>query len=665
MVLTPPQFPPLSALRIVRLAIVAGLISGVLESALRALLTSDNPEGVKLGAYLAWMPAAANGSLFLILALGLVPLSRWRREAFTFPRLVGLFGALAAFNVLAVLSPRVAMVSVLALALGIGTTLARLAAARPTAVERAIRWSAAPLLLLLPVVAGGIEAARAGRERLVLVRSAPAAAPNVLILLLDTVRAMNLSAYGFFRPTSPALATVAAAGVRFEAAYATSPWSLPSHGSLFTGRWAHELGVDWEVPLDGRFPTLAEALTEFGYASGGFVANLSYAQRQSGIARGFAHYEDYRVTPRQVLLSSRIGQWVVNTWHARVRRLPGPVHPRYHRPSATQLNQRLLRWVDGLEGRPFFAFVNYFDAHTPYYAPATFPDPPKTPVPVQASVPSLWIPLTPAATSAKYDKAITYIDHAIGLLLAELERRGLLDNTIVVVTSDHGEEFREHGVFGHGVSLYAASLRIPLLIRYPPRVPAGRVVGSPVSLRDVAATIFDLAGVANRRGLPGQSLARYWGDAVPAPDTLYAEVRKGLRLRDHYPVSKGDMRSVLVGQRRLILAGDGTPELYDHAADPWEQHNLARLPGFAAEVAALGSVLGVTAPAEPPCPPIEGRPAPGRTEAESVAGGSSAGVRAADCAATRVATSARGARSGGRLTPVASPGGRSHAGMPR
>lgn len=641
MVVIPPQPPALSPRKIARLAIVAGLISGVLESALRALLASDNPEGVKLGAYLAWMPAAANGGLFLILALALLPLSQWRRDALTFPRLVGLFGGLAAVNVLAVLSPRVAMVSVLALALGIGMTLARLAAAHPAAVERAIRRSAVPLLLLVPVVAVGIEAARAGRERLVLMRSAAAAAPNVLILLLDTVRAMNLSAYGFFRPTSPTLATVAATGVRFEAAYATSPWSLPSHGSLFTGRWAHELGVDWEVPLDGRFPTLAEALTELGYASGGFVANLSYAQRQSGIARGFAHYEDYRVTPRQVLLSSRIGQWVVNTWHARVRPLPGPVHPRYHRASATQLNQRLLRWVDGLEGRPFFAFVNYFDAHTPYYAPATFPDPPKIPVPVQDSVPSLWVPFTPAATSAKYDKAITYIDHAIGLLLTQLDRRGLLDNTIVVVTSDHGEEFREHGVFGHGVSLYAPSLRIPLLIRYPPRVPAGRVVGSPVSLRDVAATIFDLAGVANRRGLPGRSLARHWGETVPAPDTLYAEVRKGLRLRDHYPVSKGDMRSVLVGRWRLIVGGDGVPELYDHAVDPWEQRNLAHLPAFAREVAALGALVGMAAPPEPSCPPIEGGPRTGRTFAQAAVRRDSAGAGAGGC---EVAAAARAGR---------------------
>ena len=123
----------------------------------------------------------------------------------------------------------------------------------------------------------------------------PPAARNVLLIVWDTVRADNLSLYGYGRPTTPNLERLAAQGVRFDLAFSTSSWTLPSHASVFTGRWPHELRVDWTVPLGNSFPTLAEYLAADGYDTAGFVANVDYCSRETGLARGFAHFEDYPI----------------------------------------------------------------------------------------------------------------------------------------------------------------------------------------------------------------------------------------------------------------------------------------------------------------------------------------------------------------------------------
>ena len=121
----------------------------------------------------------------------------------------------------------------------------------------------------------------------------PANSPNVLLIVLDTVRADHLSLYGYERPTTPVLERLAKRGIRFDEARATAPWTLPSHASMFTGRWPHELGEKWMTPLRGNFPTLAEYLGDHGYATAGFVANVGYCSQETGLARGFTHYEDY------------------------------------------------------------------------------------------------------------------------------------------------------------------------------------------------------------------------------------------------------------------------------------------------------------------------------------------------------------------------------------
>ena len=206
--------------------------------------------------------------------------------------------------------------------------------------------------------------------------------PNVLLIVLDTVRADRLSLYGYRRPTSPTLERLARRGVRFDEARATAPWTLPSHASLFTGRWPHELDVNWNTRLGTKFPTLAEYLGSRGYATAGFVANVLYCSYEFGLDRGFTHYEDYVLEPMTPLRMCYLGDLALKAvshlgWRLSASLGVIPFLPHKDSPvwralnsdpkiDAGLINREFLDWLSRRRepGRPFFAFLNYFDAHT-------------------------------------------------------------------------------------------------------------------------------------------------------------------------------------------------------------------------------------------------------------------------------------------------------------
>ncbi|MGH3113181.1 MAG: sulfatase family protein, partial [Gaiellaceae bacterium] len=339
--------------------------------------------------------------------------------------------------------------------------------------------------------------------------------------------------------------------------------------------------------LDGAHPTLAEAFAARGYLTAGFVANTFYAGWESGLQRGFAHYEEARPEPRDVLGSLTLLRGLAK--QEDVRRLLGN-RPLLGRKLAPEVNRDFLRWLSAgsREGRPFFVFLNYFDAHAPYAPPPPFDE--RFGVPPPDRRPGMFLPEGRSWTEREigvertaYEASIVYLDHYLGRLFDELARRGLLRRTLVLVTSDHGEEFGEHGLMNHGNSLYWPSLHVPLLIAFPGRVPAGRRIAEPVTLRDVAATLYDLAlpGAA-APSLPGESLARHWRDprapSGGAASPLLSEVRWAPNLPEWYPVSKGDLRSLVAGRHHYVRNADGSEELYDVFADPWEQRDLTRQP---------------------------------------------------------------------------------------
>jgi len=411
--------------------------------------------------------------------------------------------------------------------------------------------------------------------------------PNVLLIVLDTVRSQSLSLYGYYRKTTPRLSEFAQSGVRFDKALSTSPWTLPSHGSMFTGYFSHQLSTNWRSPLDSTYPTLAEELNKSGYLTAGFVANLEYCSYVYGINRGFLHYEDFEISPGQLAISASL-----------VRKNFGIPNFRWfgyyellNRKTAPELNRDFLNWLAQTkkEGRPFFAFLNYFDAHEPYLPPAPFnrmfaTGPPSFPFA------DLWRKYTPQGAQSLrdlYEGAIAYLDSQIGILLQELKTQGILDNTIVIITSDHGEEFSEHGIPGHGHSLYISSLHVPLVISFPPRVPAGGIVSEWVSLRDLPATIIDLIKpkhLPQGNPFPGDSLARYWDKhemdlSLPKEvSPILSELRYAIGLPEWFPVSKGDMKSMFTQNLHFIVRGDGQDEIYNLRHDPWETQDLSEAP---------------------------------------------------------------------------------------
>ncbi len=572
------------------IAVWFALVAGLLEALIGWAVTLSGSGLVDRSPLFLWMVPFINVLFFAAVAVML-----WLAGKFwptlTTPRVAAFVFGVPSFYALLLMVPRVHWAAALVLAMGLAVQATRVVTLRQRGFISLVHRSIWPLIAVLVVLAIGM----AGRVRWTEVRTLaklPAAnrnAPNVLVIILDTVRSASLSLYGYTRPTTPELERLARNGTVFNRAISTAPWTLPSHASVFTGRFPHELGVDWRTPLDTTYPTLAEVLQAHGYTTSGFVANTGYTNKSTGLGRGFAHYEDFRITLGEMVRSSGLGKFVADNF--RVRQLVRN-DEHLNRQSAEVINRKFLGWLDRRGDRPFFTFLNYYDAHGPYLPKAPY-DRRFGPGRANGKLSPLhrwnWNPsvahrdLTQAEQREEidaYDGAIAYLDQQIGVLFDELRERGLLDNTIVIVTSDHGEEFGEHGVYDHGNSLYLASVHVPLLISFPAGVPGGQRVEPAVSLRDIPATVMSLAGIAAPAGFPGLTLARFWSrsDAAAPATPIVSEVTHATGHPDWFPVSKGNMAAIIEGPLRYIRGGDGAEELYDIFGDPWERRDLADAP---------------------------------------------------------------------------------------
>jgi len=331
------------------------------------------------------------------------------------------------------------------------------------------------------------------------------------------------------------------------------------------------------TPLGEKYKTLSEHLSENGYVTGGFIGNVGYCASSYGLNRGFARYEDHVPSFELFLqscgLTAKIFKYLKHDQNTIARK------------SAADINQSFLDWRSHHEDRPFFAFLNYFDAHDPYITPQPFELKFGTKKP---KVPTIVHDRKYKANEIRqlqdaYDSCITYLDNEIGLLLDELKKQNVLENTVVIVTSDHGEQFGEHGLMYHVNSLYRQLLQVPLLISFPNSIPAGRRVHDAVSLRDLPATIMDLLNPERENLFPGATLARYWDAEKKAANgnvpALFSEIFIGGEEPDwipkSWPVAKGQMKSVVGGGYHYILYGDGKEELFDFENDPEEKDDLA------------------------------------------------------------------------------------------
>ena len=401
----------------------------------------------------------------------------------------------------------------------------------------------------------------------------PERPPNVLLVVVDTLRADRVGFAGSRRGLTPFLDRLAATGTVFERAYATTSWTLPSVASLFTSRYALQHGVvRFRSPLAEDERTLAEALAARGFASGGFSANFLLADAL-GFGQGFDH------------------------WQALVGDLSPGGEPY---ASAGELRGRALAWLDGLArpaGDPVLLYLHFMEPHSPYSPPEPFRSRflPRGAAPEQVRLAeermrALQVEAISAEQAAilaaLYDAEVAALDRELETVFAELGARGFLERAVVVVTADHGEEFREHGGLVHGRSLFEEVVRVPLLVLAPGR-PGGRVVQEPVSLIDVAPTVLELLRLPSEAAFEGRSLVPLidGGAREPAPVLLElaANTDAAADLRVH-------ALGIVRGDRKLLLGpGEDAGALFELEHDPGERSPLD--PAASAEGSALREEL--------------------------------------------------------------------------
>jgi len=408
----------------------------------------------------------------------------------------------------------------------------------------------------------------------------PPGRPNILLISIDTLRSDHLSCYGHPQPTSPNIDELARRGVLFEKAYSPSSWTLPGHMSLFTSLYPsfHKLDHNSRlgtVRLDDSERTLTELLKGSGYRTASFVTH-PFLSADWGFGRGFDLY--VRDVSQAEENASRALLWI--EWH--------------------QFHERR-----GLEPSGFFLFVHFIDPHETYNAPPPyrdrFTDDYKGKLKPNDHLVTIFLekPFPSEAdyryTLALYDGEINYVDSQIGRIRKAIEDAGWLDSTVIVVTSDHGEEFKDHGTMGHKTTLYEEQLKVPLIISYPPRFASGRRITEAASLLDIHPTLMGMLGESPPGAIQGLDLGPLMSGTGDGDEA--ARLRRALSSRPLF----GELgplgfrwerpyyrRSIRSDRMKLVLSyptqGDITRELFDIDADPGEQKNLYPLTGDTPEV---------------------------------------------------------------------------------
>ncbi len=420
------------------------------------------------------------------------------------------------------------------------------------------------------------------------------ARPNVVFIVMDTVRADHLSAYGYSRDTSPNVSAMAAEGVLYQNVLSPGCWTLPTHASFFTGLPASTHGVNRQHQyVDQKFDTLAERLQGAGYQTVGMSTNWMLTPNR-GYDQGF----DVWGNPTGSMRGSK-----AKTLDAMASGIfgGGSDGPTDASTGSTKMHQDLAAWFrDGYDpSKPFFLFLNYIEAHAPYIPlegmmqwsdPATVKAWSKKPQQdlfrkhmfTRGSVD----PLSSreiGELETMYDDEIWYVDLKIGELMAFLRESGLDENTLVVLTADHGEHFGENDMFGHQYSLFQPLVGVPLIVRYPAKLEPG-VDERLVQSHAVFPTILDAAGIEwEMQPTPTlHSLLREAPEGERYAFSEYMQPDVNALAGFNYRLTSTDMtpfmqrlRVVRKGDLKLVWRSESPPELYDVRDDPLEARNLA------------------------------------------------------------------------------------------
>jgi len=348
---------------------------------------------------------------------------------------------------------------------------------------------------------------------------------NVVVITLDTTRADYIGAYGSKDVETPAIDRLGHDGVLFEQVSTAAPLTLPAHASIFTGRFPPEHGVrdNGGFFLAPEQTTLAEILKGRGFATGGFIAAY-VLDHKWGISQGFdTYFDDFDLSKSRGLSLGEI-----------------------QRP-ANEVVDKALPWLEGVKDSRFFAWLHFYDPHTPY-------DPPE--------------PYKTKYAGHPYRGEIAFVDSQVARVVEFLESRGLLDRTVIAVVGDHGESLGDHGEQGHGFFIYEPTARVPFVIRAPFALTRSRRVADPVRVVDLVPTVLDLLALPAATSISGKSLVPLMtGASAELGLESYSEAMYSLH---HYGWS--DLRAMRSGRFKVIDAP--RPELYDLDTDPGERTDI-------------------------------------------------------------------------------------------
>lgn len=407
---------------------------------------------------------------------------------------------------------------------------------------------------------------------------------NVILVVMDTVRANRLSLYGGNPQVGKNLAILSEKSLVFENCIASSSWTYPSHASLFTGLYPVEHGAHHIIentqaqtnnnlpllPLDERFNTLAEIFTKNAYRTLAVISNFGYFHPNNKLGQGFQIFDRSKnigYLRKKFSFTPIIHNLCfLNDWA-----------PRYALPyrTAEEISNSAINYIDQVSAAPFFLFLNYNDAHTPVMPPRRYSKEYYKGISPLMFKLSAILPWNfkikyfrdfftsiqkekPQYDLSQYDGAITYIDYHLGRLFDNLIKRGLYDSSLIVVTSDHGELFREHGRTGHMQVMYESQMAVPLLIKFPHSQKTGRV-NKLTGLHDLFAIILSAS-------------------KTPIPEDI-----SGFPSKNHNDFKVAELYDAKFGTHRVLYDGDyklflfeknKSAELYNLKNDPLEKVNL-------------------------------------------------------------------------------------------
>jgi arylsulfatase A-like enzyme len=426
--------------------------------------------------------------------------------------------------------------------------------------------------------------------------------PNIIWIVMDTVRADHLSCYGYDHTTTPNIDNIASEGVLFENAFSVAPWTLPSHASMFTGLLTCEHDTHGSLTwLSDRFATIAEVLAARGYQTLGYTNNPTIIH-ETNLTQGFQTWVRAYIGGKEIerdIYGYLRGRWFIRSlFGQKVRIVDDIKYEVIEDDGAQSTNETVKGWIStaSRQDNPFFIFINYMEAHKPLHPPESYARPF---LPDGIS----WIETLHVRHDtykhisgvdqhddkelkilrALYDGSIYYLDSRMGELFEHLRQLDLMDETMIIITSDHGENFGEHGLMGHMLCVYDTLLHVPLIIRYPSVFEPGLRVEEMVQLIDIFPTIIDILDIDSEEldSMRGKSRAMEGEEAeenfIIAQDRIWPKALKNLLLANPYfdiSVYQRELESIRTEDFKYIWGTDGKEELYDISIDQHELNNI-------------------------------------------------------------------------------------------